>query len=46
MTKPRNKIIIIHKDKSSDIGLLNLNAEEKAKVVDGFNENQSNTIEI
>ena len=33
MTSPRKKIIIIHKDKNSDISLLNLNAEEMEKVV-------------
>ena len=46
MTSPRKKIIIIHKDKNSDISLLNLNAEEMEKVVTGFDDNSKNTIEI
>lgn len=46
MTKPSKKIIIIHKDKKSDIGLLKLSAEDQLKIVANFNENGGNTIEI
>lgn len=46
MTKPREKIIIIHKDEKSDISLLNLNAEDMDKVVAGFDDAPNNIIEI
>ena len=46
MTRPRKKIIIIHKDKNSDIRLLHLNAQEMGKVVTGFDDDSNNTIEI
>ncbi len=46
MTKPRKKIVIIHKDKNSDIGLLNLSAEDSAKVVAGFKEGEENCVEV
>lgn len=46
MTSPRKKIIIIHKDKKSDISLLNLSPEEMGKVVTGFDDDSNNTIEI
>lgn len=46
MTSPRKKIIIVHKDKNSDISLLNLNAEEMDKVVAGFDDAPNNIIEI
>ncbi len=46
MTKPRKKIIIIHKDRNSDIGLLNLSEEDLSKVVSGFKEGENNCIEI
>lgn len=46
MTSPRKKLIIIHKDKNSDISLLNLSPEEMDKVVTGFDDDSNNTIEI
>ena len=46
MTRPRKKIIIIQKDKKSDISLLNLSPEEMDKVVTGFDDDSNNTIEI
>ena len=46
MTNPRKKIVIIHKDKNSDISLLNLNAEKMDKVVTDFDDATNNAIEI
>ncbi len=46
MTKPMKKIVIIHKDKNSDIGLLNLSDEDSAKVVAGFKEGEENIVEV
>ncbi len=46
MTRPREKIIIIHKDKNSDRRLLNLPKEYKDKVVWDFEPGQNNSVEI
>lgn len=46
MTRPREKIIVIHKDKSSDRRLLNLPEEYKDKVVWDFEPGQDNSVEI
>ena len=40
MTRPREKIIVIHKDKNSDRSLLNLPKEYKGKVVWNFEPGQ------
>ncbi len=46
MTRPRKKIIVIHKDKNSDRSLLNLPEEYKDKVIWDFEQGQDNSVEI
>ena len=46
LTQPREKIIVIHKDKGSDRSLLNLPEEYKEKVVWDFEPGQKNEVEI
>lgn len=46
MTKPRKKIIVIHKDKNSDLGLLHLTPEESLRVVFGLDKDQHTEITI